>query len=101
MEIGFHSDVTNPWYWRWICKLFGKKEYHTVVVGELKLLKSYLERIPHRDCADCKDEFEPLDSMDWWCKACLIKRYETLRPKPRTEIVGKEPELTDSGPGGS
>jgi hypothetical protein len=43
IEIAFHSEVENPWYWRWICKLFRKRECHEVLVNELKFLKMYLK----------------------------------------------------------
>jgi hypothetical protein len=100
-EITFHSEIENPWYWRWICKLFGKKECHEVVVGELEYLKGYLARGPSRQCPDCQEEFVPVDAFDWWCKKCLIARYNSTRPKPEPIIKGREPELTDSAPGGS
>lgn len=39
LEINFHSEIRNPWYWRAICRIFGKKECHVVLVEELKRLK--------------------------------------------------------------
>ena len=99
-EIGFHSDITNPWYWRWICRIFKKRECHEVLVRELLFLKRCLEPPFTRVCADCGEAFDPINGMDWFCKPCLLKRYESTRPKVVVHS-DKEPELTDSAPGGS
>jgi hypothetical protein len=103
-EIAFHSEIENPWYWQWICKLFGRHECHIVLLNELRFLKKNLE-MPYglglRRCGDCGEEFVPVDSLDWWCKTCLIKRYNSIRPKQEPQPPAKEPEPTFSGPGGS
>lgn len=100
-EIYFHSDVITPWYWHWICRIFHKRECHEVLVNELQFLKKCLGTYPIRHCADCGEEYEPVDSMDWWCKTCLRKRYESTRPKVKVVAPNQEPTITDSGPGGS
>jgi hypothetical protein len=41
IEISFHKEVENPWYWKVICKLFHKKECHEVLVNELGFLRFY------------------------------------------------------------
>jgi hypothetical protein len=105
-EIAFHSEVENPWYWRWICKLFQKRECHKVLVNELRFLKKCLEPKSIRYCGDCGEPFEPEDATDWWCKKHLLKRYDSVRLRPSSELSEKyyrpdESEMTDSGPGGS
>jgi len=102
LEIGFHSDVTNPWLWRLVCRLFNKKECHEVLVNELKYLRGHLERMPFRVCPDCKEEFTPISAKDWWCKECLTVRYNSYRKFgiDYGAVMG-EPEMTENGPGGS
>jgi hypothetical protein len=100
-EIAFHIDTKNLWYWRWICSLFGKPECHVILTNELRFLKKCLEPKSIRYCADCGEPFEPEDATDWWCKKHLLKQYQDNRPKPVIKSVSKEPELTDSSPGGS
>jgi len=103
-EIAFHSEIEEPWYWRLICKIFRKSECHEVLLNELRFLKKNLEMpygLGSRHCGDCGEAFEPVDSLDWWCKMCLIKRYNSTRPKRDPMPPEKEPESTFSGPGGS
>lgn len=38
-EIAFHKEVENPWYWKLICIIFGKKECHEVLVDELEFIR--------------------------------------------------------------
>jgi hypothetical protein len=58
-----------------------------------------------RFCSDCGAIYEAVSDDDWWCKQCLIRRYQFAAEfgvdYHTITFEDDDPPMTPNGPGGS